>query len=58
MKIKEKILKWLLPDKQYYIQAQGFHSHFHSIFNDVVTGEIHYGEEETDEVDSGRESIY
>ncbi len=58
MKIKEKILKLLLPDKQYYIQAQGFHSCFHSIFNDVVTGEMHYGEEETDEIDNGGESIY
>ena len=57
MKIKEKILKWLLPDKQYYIQAQGFHSCFHSIFNDVVTGEIH-GEEITDEDSDGEQSIH
>ena len=57
MKIKEKILKWLLPDKQYYIQAQGFHSCFHSIFNDVVTGGIH-GEEITDEDGDGEQSIH
>ncbi len=51
--IKTKLLKWLIPDRQYYIQMDGFHSHFHSIFNDVVTGEIHYGEEITDEDSDG-----
>ncbi len=58
MKIKEKILKWLLPDKQYYIQAQGFHAHFNPVFHNVMSKEPIYGKEETDEVDNGGESIY
>jgi len=53
MWIKRLLLKLLLPKKQYYIQAQGFHSHFHSVFNDVITGDMPYEQKVTDEIDSG-----
>ena len=51
--IKEKLLRLLLPKKQFYIQAQGFHSCFHSVFNDIVTKEIPYEPEERIEIDNG-----
>ena len=55
--IRSKLLRWLIPDKQYYIQAQGFHSHFHSIFNEI-TGDMPYEQESNDPLDNGGESVY
>ena len=34
--LKGKLLKWLLGERQYYVQAKGLHSHFHSIFSDIM----------------------
>lgn len=56
--IREKLLRLLLPKKQFYIQAQGFHSHFHSVFNDVITRDLPYEQEVGFEVDNGGESIH
>ena len=56
--IQGKLLKWLIPDKQYYIQAQGFHSHFHSIFNEIITGDVPYEQENSNEIYNGGEPIH
>ena len=45
-KIRYLVLRFALPKKQYYIQAEGFHSIFHPILNDVMR--IDYGPEISD----------
>jgi len=55
-KIREKLLRLLLPKKQFYIQAQGFHAHFHPVFHSIV-GDVTYEQEEFNEVDNGSESL-
>lgn len=42
-KIRTLLLKFLLPKKQYYIQADGMHSVFHDVFSDVMR--VDYGAE-------------
>ena len=39
-RIRRKLLKWLIPEKQYYVQMGAFHSQFHSIFHEIIKGEI------------------
>lgn len=56
--IQGKLLKWLLPDKQYFIQADGFHSHFHSVFHDITTKGIIDDTEVDNEDSDSSEPIY
>ena len=50
-RIRYLVLKFALPKKQYYIQADGFHSIFHPILNDVMR--IDYVPEISDQNDNG-----
>ena len=50
-KIRYLVLKFALPKKQYYIQADGFHSVFHPILNDIMR--VDYEPEISDQNDNG-----
>ena len=50
-RIRYLVLKLALPKKQYYIQADGFHSVFHPILSDVMR--IDYEPEISDQNDNG-----
>jgi len=54
--LKRILLRWLIPDKQYYVQMGGFHSHFHSIFHTLTEGEQYF--DDSDKGDNGGESIH
>jgi len=51
--IRKILLRWLLPDKQYYLQMGGFHSHFHSIFHTITEREAY----DFDQSDNSSESV-
>jgi hypothetical protein len=55
--IREKLLGWLLPEEQFYIQG-GFHSVFHPIIKSVFSTQMEDVDGFSGEDDNGERSIY
>ena len=57
-RIKERLLRWLLPKQQFYIQVGGFHSHFRPVFHSIAKEHKPYDSQDDNPNYNGSESVH